>query len=96
MTNQKNLSTNEIRSFVLIVELGTFHKAAKYLNRTQSALTQQIQSLEREIEVKLFKRSGRTKTLTEQGKDFYMGARQLLAVNDLIVSQLDNKMLINE
>lgn len=83
-----NLSMNELRTFIVIVESGTFASAAIKVNRTQSAVSQQIQNLEKFLEIELFKRIGRNKVLTNKGKDLYIGAKQILKLNDRIIKQL--------
>ncbi len=54
----------------------------RQLHVTQPAVTQQIQSLEKELNVKLFIRTTRTVRLTEEGKVFLNDARQLVAISN--------------
>lgn len=84
-----NLSMNELRTFVAIVESGTFASAGIKVNKTQSAVSQQIQSLEEFLKTELFKREGRNKILTNEGKDLYIGAKQMLQLNDQILKQFN-------
>ena len=53
----------------MILEAGSFQKAADRLNYTQSTVTFQIKQLEEELSVKLFEKIGRKMELTQAGKD---------------------------
>ncbi len=58
-----------LRSFIKIVELGSYSEAARVLFVSQSALSQQIQALEKELGFPLFIRSKREKlSLTKEGE----------------------------
>ncbi|MBB6675134.1 LysR family transcriptional regulator [Cohnella nanjingensis] len=59
-----------MKTFQLIVELGSFNRAAEALNYAQSTVTMQIQKLESELGVALFAR-GKTIALTDAGRWYY-------------------------
>lgn len=61
----------QIRYFQSVVEKGSFTEAAEACFISQSAISQQIQALEKEIGVKLFERRNRRFTLTPAGEHFY-------------------------
>ena len=61
----------QIKYFQTVVEKGSFTEAAEACYISQSAISQQIQSLEKEIGVKLFERKNRKFTLTSAGEHFY-------------------------
>lgn len=61
----------QIKYFRTVVEKGSFTEAAEACYISQSAISQQIQSLEKEIGVKLFERRNRKFTLTPAGEHFY-------------------------
>ena len=61
----------QIKYFQTVVEKGSFTEAAEACYISQSAISQQIQSLEKEIGVKLFERKNRKFTLTPAGEHFY-------------------------
>lgn len=54
-----------------IIELGSFTKAADVLGYTQSAMSQMIASLEKELSIKLLKRSRTGVKLTLEGEELY-------------------------
>lgn len=61
----------QIKYFHTVVEKGSFTEAAEACYISQSAISQQIQSLEKEIGVKLFERKNRKFSLTPAGEHFY-------------------------
>lgn len=64
------MEIRNVVSFLKIVKLGSFSKAAKELGYSQSNVTMQIKQLEEELQVKLFDRIGRSVLLTQDGKKF--------------------------
>ncbi|MEG0924310.1 MAG: LysR family transcriptional regulator [Anaerovoracaceae bacterium] len=71
-----------LTTFVKIAELKNFSKAAEALGYSQSAVSMQIGQLEKELDVKLFDRIGKTIQLTEKGKELFGSARQILAMTE--------------
>ena len=67
----------KIDYFLKVVELGSFSSAAKYFLLSQSAISQQISLLEKELDIKLFDRSGYRPQLTSMGKVFYEGCKKI-------------------
>ena len=61
----------QIKYFQAVVEKGSFTEAAEACYISQSAISQQIQALEKEIGVQLFVRKSRKFTLTPAGEHFY-------------------------
>lgn len=61
----------QLRGFYYSARLGSLTKAAEKMSITQSAVSQQIKSLEAELGVKLFNRFGPRKDLTHDGKLFF-------------------------
>ena len=61
----------QLRYFQSVVRLGSFTEAAEENFISQSAISQQIQALERELGFKLLQRKGRSFTLTPAGEYFY-------------------------
>ena len=56
---------NALRGFEAAARLGSFHRAAEELHLTQSAISQQIRSLESYLGQPLFTRTGRSVILTD-------------------------------
>ncbi|MEX6501062.1 LysR substrate-binding domain-containing protein [Pseudomonas zhanjiangensis] len=69
---------NALRGFEAAARLGSFHQAAEELHLTQSAISQQIRSLESYLEQPLFYRSGRRVSLTDAGHDLLSTTQSLL------------------
>ena len=64
------MEVRNLVTFLKVTELKSFSRAAEALDYSQSAVTVQIQQLERELGVQLFDRIGKTVSITQYGKDF--------------------------
>jgi LysR family cyn operon transcriptional activator len=73
-----------LRTFVEIADNAGFARAAARLNVTQSAASRQIQALEDELGLRLFRRTGRSVRLTSEGEDLLVCSRRLLFDADAI------------
>lgn len=71
----------QIRYFQTVVRAGSFSEAAEQCYISQSAISQQIQALERELGVALLKRENRRFSLTPAGEHFYR--KSLILIADL-------------
>ena len=71
------MELRELKSFLKIMEVQSFSRAAKELGYSQSALSVQIHSLESELGVRLFDRLGRQGALTPPGREL---ARRVLPI----------------
>ena len=70
------METLYLDSFVTVAECDSMAEAARRLNLTPTALAQRIRVLERDLDIKLMARSGRTVRLTEGGARLLSRARQ--------------------
>lgn len=91
---------NALRGFEAAARLGSFHKAAEALNLTQSAISQQIRSLETYLEQPLFHRNGRSVSLTDAGHDLLSTTQSLLQHLAVGIRRLDqyrkpNQLVVN-
>ncbi|MEJ6389308.1 LysR substrate-binding domain-containing protein [Gymnodinialimonas ulvae] len=88
-----NIPTDLLRSFVTVVDLGGFTKAAKALGRTQPAISLQIRRLEDILQTKLIRTSGRQFRLTDDGVALGPYARQMLRLNDDLIAYFSDSAL---
>lgn len=73
------MEIQQLKGFLAVAKFGSFSTAAEKTFRTQPAITLQVQSLEKELGVKLFDRLGPKKiTLTSEGKILFDLASPLL------------------
>lgn len=86
-----NLPTDVLRTFLAVIDLGSFTKAGLLLGRTQPAISLQIRKLEELVGLTLMDTTGRTITLTRDGENLARYARQLMVMNDEIVARLQKK-----
>lgn len=77
----------ELKTFMAVVEHGTFSAAAARIGLTQSAVSSQIQRLEEELGVTLFDRSGRTPCLTKAGEEAHTLAEEMMGVYARLLKQ---------
>lgn len=71
-----------LRSFVSVCDRGSFTKAAREVNLTQSAVSLHVKRLEEQIGSPLVLRSAGGIGLTEQGEILLSYARRILALNE--------------
>ena len=84
----KNLPTDLLRAFVTVVREKSFSAAAKKLNRSQPAVSLQINRLEELADVSLMQRKSRSFSLTEEGEVLLDYAQRILRLNDEAVLRL--------
>jgi DNA-binding transcriptional LysR family regulator len=72
-----SLTLDQIQLFLVVVDEGSFSRAARKLNRAQSAVTYGIQKLEAQIGLALFDRAAYRPSLTEAGQTLLVRARRI-------------------
>lgn len=72
------MNSTQLNCFVAVADSLSFARASEKLHITQPAVTHQINSLENELDVKLFKRTTRTVELTREGFSFIADAKSIL------------------
>ncbi|MGN0406526.1 MAG: LysR family transcriptional regulator [Bariatricus sp.] len=85
------MNFEQIKSFVSVARTGSYSQAAKERYISQPAISNQIKSLEEELERTLFIRKMKKIVLTEDGKVFYKYANRLLATEKDIFNSLKNE-----
>lgn len=76
------MDIRQIRLFCRVVDRRSFSLAAEELQITQPAASQQVQSLERELQTTLLDRSRRTVTPTDAGYVLYRYGREILDLHE--------------
>jgi len=71
------MEIRNLMSFVQVAELGSFTKAAKALDYSQSTVSFQIKQLEEELGYLLFERINHTIALTERGRELLEYAQRI-------------------
>jgi len=67
-----------LRTFVAVADTGSFTRAAQRQHLTQSAVSHQIRRLEEQVGRRLFSRTTRSLTVTEDGEELLRHAQQIL------------------
>lgn len=75
---------------ITVSEAGSLNKASEILYLSQPSLTSSIQELEREFGFRIFHRTGRGVTLTPEGSDFILYARQVYSHYQELVNRFGN------
>jgi DNA-binding transcriptional LysR family regulator len=88
-----NVPTDLLRTFVTVVDLGSYTRAAEALGRTQPAISLQIRRLEDMLRARLINTEGRQIRLTDSGLALGPYARQILRLNDDIVAHYTDEAL---
>ena len=74
-------------TFLAVAELGSFTKAAELLYVAQPSLTNAIKELEKELGITLFFRNGKGVTLTNDGSEFLLYARQIYGEYETVLEK---------
>jgi DNA-binding transcriptional LysR family regulator len=75
------LDIDQLKTFVAIVDTGSFTRAAEIVHKTQSAVSMQMKRLEERVGKPIFARDGRASKLTEDGERLLDYARRILRLN---------------
>ena len=81
------MTLQQLKYAITISETGSLNKAAEALFIAQPSLTTSIQELEKEIGIMIFNRSGRGVTLTNDGTEFILYAKQVLSQYEILVEK---------
>lgn len=81
------------RTFITLVETGSFTRTAQRLGMTQPGVSQHIRKLEDYLKMPLLERQGRRFSLTETGRRSYDYALRLFAEHEQFFHSLDDESL---
>lgn len=84
---------DNIKTFVRVYELGNMSAAARDQRISPAVASARISQLEEHLNVRLFQRTTRMLTATEQGKLFYPGACRILEAIEEAEAQVSNVTL---
>jgi DNA-binding transcriptional LysR family regulator len=87
------LDTDQLRSFLAIVDCGSFTRAAERVHKTQSAVSMHIRRLEEQLGCALFVKHGRGARLTAEGERLIEFARRIIQVEAGALAALSRKGL---
>ncbi|TPW27396.1 LysR substrate-binding domain-containing protein [Pararhizobium mangrovi] len=87
------LDLDQLRTFIAIIECGSFTRAAEEVGRTQSAVSMQMRRLEERIARPLFTKNGRGNRLTEDGERLLDHARKLIRLSNETIAAFDAESL---
>lgn len=82
------LNLKQLEAFYLVVKRGSYTKAAEDLNVTQPAVTMQVKSLERSLNLKLVEQLGKRVQISEAGELLYQYAGKIFD----LVGEANDKM----
>ncbi|MEZ3433815.1 MAG: LysR family transcriptional regulator [Lachnospiraceae bacterium] len=85
------MNLKQLEAFVQVAEGGSFSKAAKELFLTQPTISAHVSSLEKELNVRLFIRNTKEVSLSEDGRDLYKFARQMVELEHKIEERFGGK-----
>ena len=87
-TKHNKLDFDLLRTFIAVVDNGSFTRAAGQIFRSQSAISMQIKRLEQQLDHPLFTRNSKALLLTPDGKALIPYARRLLSLHDEAINNL--------
>src|SRR5438045_7279118 len=82
------MNLHHLRLFAAVVNHGSFTKAADSLRLSQPAISKSLNELERQLNLALIDRSGRSIRLTDAGKTLYARARELFGAEWIAEQEL--------
>ena len=83
------MNLKQLEAFVQVAEGGSFSKAAKQLFLTQPTISAHISSLEKELNARFFVRNTKEVKLSDDGKELYRYARQMIDLQKKIEERFE-------
>jgi DNA-binding transcriptional LysR family regulator len=87
------LDTDQLRSFLAIVDTGSFTRASERVHKTQSAVSMHVKKLEERLGRALFDKQGRGVRLSEDGEKLVDYARRMLQIEASAIAAISNRGL---
>lgn len=81
-----------MRSFVRVIQLGSFSAAAREQNSTQATVSKKVAALENKLGVKLINRSSREQSLTQAGSDYFNHCMTIISEMDEVEAELRSQI----
>lgn len=88
MPGLRDIDVGLLRAFVAVAETGRMTTAARVVNVSQGAVSQQIKRLEALFGMNLFDRTADAARLTRDGEKLIPQAHRLIALNDQVIEQM--------
>ena len=82
---------DKLKIFHTVAEAGSFTNASTILNLSQSAISRQIQSLEKDLKINLFERHARGLVLTSNGEYLFKTANEVISKLKEVESNLSEE-----
>ncbi|MEE0835444.1 MAG: LysR family transcriptional regulator, partial [Clostridia bacterium] len=79
----------QLRYMIAISETGSLSRASEVLFVSQPSLTSSVKELERELGINIFNRGGKGMTLTADGAEFILYARQVCQMFDNLLDKYE-------
>ncbi|EKN3725783.1 TPA: DNA-binding transcriptional regulator YafC [Yersinia enterocolitica] len=92
-------NSDELITFVTVVECGSFSRAAEQLEQANSVVSRTVKKLENKLGVTLLNRTTRQISLTQEGEHYFRRVQNILrematAENEILDNQLNPKGLL--
>ena len=90
------MTLQQLHYIITISETGSLNKASEVLYVAQPSLTSAVKELEKEIGIAIFNRSGRGVTLTSDGAEFLLYARQVYSQYEVLLEKFGHSGVIKK
>jgi DNA-binding transcriptional LysR family regulator len=87
------LDLDQLRTFLAVVDTGSFTAASQIVHKTQSAVSMQMKKLEDQLQKKLFTKDGRALKLSSDGERLVFYARRAISLNFETLAAFDENAL---
>ena len=79
------MTIQQCKYVLTVAKTGSFNEAAKQLFIAQSSLSVSIKSLEQELDIKIFERSGNGVYLTDEGAEFVKYQKNYISQHNIMI-----------